>query len=301
MSERRCPNCGALVAADAQWCSLCFHTLVEPAEEPESPLAPAAAAGGPPPPPPPAGDVDPSSRPAAGSVPPPPPVMTNGPGSTATTDAGGPVTPGTWTCPNCGEVNPLDEDHCLVCGTAFLSLFQHADRPDVSRHDAIARSLLYPGLGHALLGRSADGLARGVLFTWALGTVLLLLLSLGDRAAGLVLGMTGVYLIVALGIYVLSALEAGQLADGGRLFVSSRGLAWFSAGLVIITLLLAFLLITASSGKPADDTGPQDTQPVIEAPVTLPLNPPTASPSGIPEQSPSGLPSVTPSQPVPGV
>ena len=301
MSERRCPNCGALVAADAQWCSLCFHTLVEPAEEPESPLAPTVATGPVPPPPPPAGDVDPSSRPAAGSVPPPPPVMADGQEPTAATDAGGPVSPGTWTCPNCGEVNPLDEDHCLVCGTAFLSLFQHADRPDVSRHDAIARSLLYPGLGHALLGRSADGLARGVLFTWALGTVLLLLLSLGDRAAGSVLGMTRSSLIVALGIYVLSALEAGQLADGGRLFVSSRGLAWFSAGLVIITLLLAFLLITGSSGKPADDTGPAGLPASDRGPGHASPEPTDGFTLGIPEQSPSGLPSVTPSQPVPGV
>lgn len=160
------------------------------------------------------------------------------------------------------------------------------------------RSLLYPGLGHALVGRAGDGVARGVLFAWALGTVALLLLSRGDRPLGPLLGMTAVYLLVAIGIYVLTAFEAGQLAEGGDVIISSRGLAWFSAALVIITLVLAFVLISGSS-NPADDTEPLPGASADQSPATLPLEDPTAQATGIPTSPATGAPSVVPRRPAP--
>lgn len=288
--ERRCPNCGGLVAADAEWCSLCFHSLVERPEEPEpSPTTPAG--GGPPPPPPPDG-VE-AAGPLTGSVPPPPPVPDEGTASPESADPEEHQASPTWICPNCGEVNPLEENNCRVCGTTYFSLFQEAIRPQVSRRDAITRSLLYPGLGHALVGRAGDGVARGVLFTWALGTAILVLVSRGDRPLGPLLGITALYLLVAAGIYMLTALEAGQLAEGGDLIVSSRGLAWFSAGLVIVTLILAFLLISNSS-EPADDSGPQPDAPVVQESATVPLEDPTGQPVDTPTTPVSEAPSVAP-------
>src|SRR5262249_17984360 len=40
--ERRCPNCGALVSEDAEWCGQCFTNLREPSPAPPVP-APAVA------------------------------------------------------------------------------------------------------------------------------------------------------------------------------------------------------------------------------------------------------------------
>ena len=283
--ERRCPNCGALVAPDADWCSQCFHPLTsaETGREPGPPVPDAGETPIPPPPipsPHPAGSgADAAADPRAGAtaaVPPPPP-------------GAGP----TWTCPGCGEINPLTDDVCPVCGTAFLSLFRdERSRPEVAPRDAIVRSLLFPGLGHALLGRSGEGVARGALFVWTAGIVVLLLLGRGDRPLGPLLGIVVLFALFALVVYVGTAIEAGRIAEGGSPFLSPRGLAWVAAGLVIVTLGLAFVLISGSSGARPDVESPAGD------PVVATLPPTVVIPSPSVTVSPPITPTVSPTAPV---
>ncbi|MEX0754098.1 MAG: Ran-binding zinc finger domain-containing protein [Actinomycetota bacterium] len=276
MSERRCPNCGALVAADAEWCSQCFHSFAARAAAPEVPPPPPGAAD--------AGGTPATGDQAAAAAPPPPVPVAPGGTTVPVTGTSGQEQP-TWTCPSCGEVNLLEDNACSVCGTPFFALFQQADeRPDVVPRDAILRSLLFPGLGHSMLGRTGDGVARGVLFAWTLGTALLVLLSRGDRSLGPLLGIVALFVVFALVVYVGTAVEAARIAEGGAPFLSPRGLAWASAGLVIVTLGLAFVLITGSSDAREEVPAVVPGEPA-QPPPTIVL--PTPSPTTTLEPTPT--------------
>ncbi len=215
--ERRCPDCRALVAADAEWCGQCFASLRprgEPAPRPAS-----------------LGRVAATVR--AGEA-------TGGP-----TTAGGPAT-ATWTCPTCEHANAIDLDICEVCGTAFAALFRQDDRgPAVDPRTALTRSLVFPGLGHRALGRGADGVARAMLFVWTFGTALLLVGS--GVSSGPVFGLFALYALLAALVYVLTAFEAYRLAQGGATIVSSRVLLWGAVSLVLVSVLMATFIIFAAA------------------------------------------------------
>ncbi|MGZ8619814.1 MAG: hypothetical protein ACXWYE_07920, partial [Actinomycetota bacterium] len=169
--ERRCPNCGALVAVDAQWCGQCFESLIEPEPEPEPGPSPGA---------------DPSPTPAGS------PPATAAP---------------TWPCPACGNANAIELDACAVCGTSFAALMrQGEERPKIEPKTALAWSLIFPGLGHRNVGRGMDGLARGVLF--AMLFVMALLTGLSAGGSGVLFGLFALFLGLAVVVYAGTAWEA---------------------------------------------------------------------------------------------
>jgi ribosomal protein L40E len=205
VSETRCPNCSALVSADAEWCGQCFTSLKkQPDPEPES-------------------------------APPVPP--------TATTEAKEAL----WPCPVCRERNPIELDACRVCGTPFAQLFrQEAERPEISPRDALLWSLIFPGVGHAKTGRTADGIARGTLFVLTFG--LTLVIALGGVSNAALLGVIALLLLSAIAIYVGSALEAYRIADGGTAFLSPRALLWATVAVIMLAVaLLAASVVTVSA------------------------------------------------------
>lgn len=218
-AERRCPTCGALVTPDAAWCGQCFTSLVKaeappaerepPAAEPESPAA--ASAG--------EGSLDAPRAPH-------------------------------WTCPSCGEHNDLDVDPCPSCGTPFARLFEEARAtPDVARGRAIAWSLAFPGLGHRLVGRSGEGVARGAVFTLALGAMIFLVISRAGNSLGPILAFLAVYALFGSAVYAFTAVEAAHLADGGDPLVSPRVFAWVAAGVVLVSLAVSiFIAVGATRG-----------------------------------------------------
>jgi hypothetical protein len=216
-AERRCPDCGALAGPDAEWCGQCLRSLVEPEPEPqpvpaEDPFA--------------AHEADPSAEsepPAAGSRRAP-----------------------TWPCPACGNENALELDACAVCGTTFASLMRQDDvPPQIDPKDAMSASLLFPGLGHRRVGRALDGLARGVLFVVLAAMAATMFVS-GVGSSG-ALGVFALFLGGALIVYLGSAYEAYQLADGGRPLVSSRALLWATVVVILgSVLVLAASLVTAA-------------------------------------------------------
>jgi predicted RNA-binding Zn-ribbon protein involved in translation (DUF1610 family) len=202
-SERRCPDCGALAGPDADWCGQCFRALREP-----QPQAEAVAIAGAPARPPREVDDGPAGRRAP-----------------------------TWPCPACGNENALELDACAVCGTTFAALMRVDDAPPtVDPKDAMAASLIFPGLGHRKAGRGLDGLARGVLFAVLAAMAATMFVS-GVDSAG-TFGVFALFLGGALIVYLGSAWEAYHIAGGGRPLVSSRALLWATVGVILASVML---------------------------------------------------------------
>ena len=116
MTTARCPACGASVALDAPWCTLCYADLraPAPASEPAPVPEPVAVAAGP--------AVD-----ALGVIPPAPlpagTVLTPDPHLDAPITKAADIRlaePG-WPCRNCGTVVAMAEDNCPQCHTPFLA------------------------------------------------------------------------------------------------------------------------------------------------------------------------------------
>jgi hypothetical protein len=211
VDEARCPNCGALVGADAEWCGQCFSSLRVPQPEPAARPGPAVA---------PAGGATPSPAGAKAAA--------------------------TWPCPTCGEDNPIELDTCAVCGTSFAQLLrQEEERPVVAPRDAFLWSLTFPGVGHAKVGRAPDGIARGTLFVLTFGLALVIVVS--GVSTGPVFAVVLLLLVAALTLYLGSAAEAYRIADGGEPFLSARALLWATVALIMIAVsLLAMSAITVN-------------------------------------------------------
>jgi ribosomal protein L40E len=176
-------------------------------------------------------------------APEPAPVPEGPPAPTATGEPG----EARWPCPVCGERNPIELDACRVCGTSFAQLFRaQEERPEVSPRDALLWSLIFPGVGHAKVGRGGDGVARGTLFVLTFGLTLVIVLAGVSNAA--LFGVVALLLLSALTIYVGSAVEAYRIADGGSTFLSARALLWATVAVVLLAVgLLAASVVTVSA------------------------------------------------------
>jgi len=208
--ERRCPDCGALAATDAEWCGQCFRSLVEPEPEPE-----------------------------------PEPALPQVSETPVPVTLGAPPAP-VWPCQTCANENALELDACAVCGTTFASLMRQDEAPPpVDPKDALSASLLFPGLGHRKAGRGLDGLARGVLFTVLAvmaGTVFT-----SGIGSGATFGVFALFLGAALLVYFGSAFEAYHIAGGGRTLVSSRTLLWATVAVILASvMMLALSVVTVA-------------------------------------------------------
>jgi hypothetical protein len=150
-----------------------------------------------------------------------------------------------WPCPVCGNRNAIALDACAVCGTPFAALMrQDEERPRVEPKDALAWSLIFPGLGHRKVGRGIDGLARGVLFGMLFSMAILTGLS-GIRS-GMLFGLFALFMGLALVVYAGSAWEAYHLAEGGEPIVSARALLWATVGVILLSVVvLALTVVTA--------------------------------------------------------
>jgi ribosomal protein L40E len=204
--EARCPSCGALVSAEAEWCGQCYARLPRAVEaEGRRPTIVETPGGG-------RLDVS-GDRPA-------------------------------WDCPVCGERNPIEATTCSTCGTPFTRLFeQPVERPEIEPQTAAVWSLVWPGLGHWKAGYRGEAIARIVLFAWTFGTLVALVVSrFGKGGLGATLPLFALFLASAAAVYVLSALDAYRLAGGGPPLVSSRVLLWASAAVVLVSVILATLV-----------------------------------------------------------
>jgi hypothetical protein len=240
MPERiRCPNCGALNAADAEWCNQCLTVFSpqEPEPEPEPEAEPARAEVAVPVAP--AGsDValasDPDTAPAA----PAQPVATKTVGAFTVSDAGI-----TWTCSVCDSVNPLDASVCGVCGALFAETVR--EKPEVVERDpnmAAMLSLFFPGAGHAYIGQWGQATARGIISLWALLVVTIAVFSKdqpGSKTIALIFGL------VAIGLWLLAAHDAYREAKHEPQQVILKGRVFLYLVLALLTLLMGLLMATS--------------------------------------------------------
>jgi hypothetical protein len=204
-----------LVSADAAWCGQCFAPLPGPGAategvpEPETVTVPGA--------------TDPGGATER---------------ATTTTKAS---TEPTWPCPVCDTLNPIELDACGVCGTSFAALMKQIEAPaSVSPDEAMRWSLIFPGLGHRKVGRSLDGLTRGILFALLGGMALLI--ALGGLHSSVLIGLFALYLAFAVAVYVGSAVEARHLAEGGGLLLPTRQILW--AGVIVVMASLGLLVVS---------------------------------------------------------
>ena len=215
MSERRCPTCGALVFADADWCGQCYASLRAPAAEPvrHAPVATATE-----------GRVAPEEEEEAEPA---------------------------WPCPVCGNRNPIELNLCAVCGTSFARLFQDAEPgPRVPPRDAAVWSLALPGLGHWKSGRPLDGIVWMAISLWTVGTVVLMLLSrTGSSGLGPTIPLLVLFVAAIVVLWVTSALDAHRIASGVRPLVTSRALLWGSVALVILSVVLLATLVVVPASR----------------------------------------------------
>lgn len=218
--ERRCPACRALVSVDAEWCGQCFASLSMPQApgRPDVGLAPAATA----------------VTPSRGE-----PKADGSPERIASAAAA-------WPCPICDHANPIHADICQVCGTTFASLMRRDEAPvRIEPKEALAYSLLLPGLGHYKMRRAADGVARGVLVLVMFAMALLVFLS-GVRT-GVLFTVFAMFMALALAGYGGTAYEAHRIARGGEPLVSARTLLWGTVLVIIVSVaLLALSVVTVT-------------------------------------------------------
>ena len=225
-SERRCPNCGALVGEGAEWCGQCFTDLRSPQSsraqaEPRIEV-PAGVTGA---------DHPNGHQPDART-----PVGGETPVATDPSDAG-------WPCAACGRRNPMEASVCLSCGTPFGRGFEEPEAsPSISPGSAVKWSLLYPGLGHLKAGRIADAVARAVVFTWPFLTGLLFLSAHPTGRLGLIGALGLVFLGAAALLYVAIAMDAGRVANGDEPMISNRALLWIAAGIVLCSVASAAVI-----------------------------------------------------------
>src|SRR4029453_10440559 len=213
MGDRRCPTCGALASADADWCGQCFSPLERAGSRAEA-ASPATSA--------PTGTAGPKAI--------------RGPSGGAIEVEGGTLA---WTCPVCAHRNPSGANGCPPCGPRLGGLPAGPEgAPGVEPQTAAVWSMLWPGLGHWKLGRRTDPVARFAMFAWAFGALLILVVSrFGKGGLGPTFPLFVLFLGASLMIYVVSAMDAYRLGAGDAPVMSSRALLWTSAGVVFLSVL----------------------------------------------------------------
>lgn len=218
MSEPRCPDCGALVSEDVEWCGQCFASLrVEPEPEPE------VAA----------------STPAPEASEPEPQLGSEATASTGTAEEAPKKAP-FWACPTCQNENELDSMLCPVCGTPFGRLFEEPDENPRVPPDKAALYGLLPGYGHLRCGRAGEAVAR---MFFALGSLAITTMFAFTSDAGAVsLVLTALFACLLLFSVAESAVDARRLASGERELISGRQLLWIFIGAFGLAVLLVVFL-----------------------------------------------------------
>lgn len=206
-----CSQCGARNPEYADWCSQCYARLdEEPVINQPVEVHAGNAEGG-------AGEAE--------EEPPPPEGDRQ------------------WTCKVCDTRNPLEESVCSACGTSIFDSFGGGTEETVrvDPREAMLRSLLFPGLGHARVGQSLLGVAIGGLTIMALVFGLALVLS-GETVYG------AVVLLVATGVWVVAALDVIRFASAAAdtVWLKPRVVTAL-VGVVTIAVILAAVGVQGES------------------------------------------------------
>ncbi len=267
----RCPGCGGLNPAAAEWCGQCLRRFVAPpppesaAPEPAGPELDGAD--------PPRAWVrelasDPDSLIArAGAQ-----LLARPPGSVGPGEAGLDDRPSTstpaptalaappaaaigtrrgafkvtehgvvWVCPRCESETSIDLQTCEVCGTPFADLARPPE-PERSPRDpgtAALYSLFLPGAGHAYLGLWGQAIARAMVSMWVVGVVIIAGIQRGVSGSILIAVAFG---IVAFGLWGAAAHDAYREARREPDQVLLKGKMFMYLVLGLLLLLVALMV-----------------------------------------------------------
>jgi len=209
---RRCPSCGGLNPASADWCGQCLRRFT------------------PPPPPPPAfGGAEPKIR------------ATDPSASVAVTKEGI-----TWRCRMCEHDNELAASVCDVCGSPFAATMRGAE-PEPEPRDANLAALLslfFPGAGHGYLGRWPDAIARAVLSVFVVAVALVG--ALADGVPGSLL-LAAVFGLAAFALWAGGAHDAYRSARNEDDLVLLRGRRYMYVTFGLMGVLMTGLVIALVS------------------------------------------------------
>ncbi|MGH2754925.1 MAG: hypothetical protein ACRDLB_10885 [Actinomycetota bacterium] len=256
----RCPSCGGLNRADAEWCGQCLRRFA-PRPEPEPEPSPEALEEAPDNPGPrqldagaapeeawvaqPGGsayasyidtatdsDSEAPDVPAVPSKPPPPEAVGTKRGAFTVTETGV-----VWTCRSCDTENPLALSTCSVCGTRFADTVNEEASTRVERDpNTVAMiSLFFPGAGHGYLGSWGQAVARGVLSIWVIFTAVMGII----QKSGLI---TVVFGFTALGLWLLAAHDSYREAQHNPTAVILKGKTFMYLVLGLLFLLMVLLM-----------------------------------------------------------
>jgi hypothetical protein len=254
LEEVRCPQCGGLNRAGAEWCGQCLERFVPP-----KPLEiPGARAGGgpPPPPPPPPGSVQPQALPSelsqteSSTVPghsEAPLQNESNPNMTAMSPQspadGKAFLVGTdgirWACKKCETVNSIETDVCSVCGMSFADLLRPPapDKPKRDPNTVALISLFWPGAGHGYIGQWGQAIARGVM------SFLMLAVTAVSFAQGGAGGMATIFGGIAFSFWAVAAHDSFQEASNApnKVILRPKYFLWFVLG--VLMLMVGSILV----------------------------------------------------------
>lgn len=236
---KRCPHCGGLNPAGAEWCGQCLERFAPPpSAEPEPQPAPEPVGL--------TGDPAPVAAGAGLSPRPAPPAPGAGVGTTHgvfTVRERGVV----WTCSRCDNENPLDSQVCEVCGTRMADVVQPPpERPQRDPGMAAMVSLFFPGAGHGYLGMWGQAIARGVLSLWVILVVFVSLLQRGEGGSTLI-GI--VFALVATALWAAAAHDAYREARNEPSMALIKGKVFLYLVLGLLVLLMVMLTASGLSAR----------------------------------------------------
>ncbi len=256
----RCPACGARNGVSADWCTQCYALLAAPGADQSATTAELAQAATPAAPP-----MQPEQA-AAGEVGTSPADAGSGGGVPAAPTAPGAAGVGSvqpdvqatnvrtrdgeveWRCAVCSGWCALTAPACTVCGAARHGFGTETGpappRQDLPLPAVIGVSLVLPGSGHLLIGRTGTGVARLLLaLLWLLGGFAML----RGAGGGAALGPALVLFTGAVVVWIGTALDVRTVLTGrGSEVLTSRVLLWLVVGVTVA--LVATLLLAATVG-----------------------------------------------------
>ncbi|MGH2749057.1 MAG: DUF7577 domain-containing protein [Actinomycetota bacterium] len=236
----RCPSCGAVNRAGADWCGQCLKRFTAPP---------------PPPPPPPVQTVpEPSaqqerapetSAPEAPAAQPAPET----PGAEQVTRRGAFTVVGrkvTWTCARCETVNDISQTLCPVCG-ATLADTVRPDEPRIKERDpgtVAMYSLFFPGAGHAYLGLWGQAIARAVLSLWVVTVALYTAIQGGSSRV-----IAVIFALAAFALWAVAAHDAYREATSDSRSVILKPRMFLYVTLALLGLLFVLIVLAALAAQ----------------------------------------------------
>ena len=213
----RCPSCGGLNPAGAQWCGQCLVSFQEPARATEPEMADDSVSG----------FFDPLTAPQD-SLPFDRKVEPRG----AFVVAGNDIL---WTCSACRNENPLRAMSCEACGSSFADTVAQVDSPKGARDPRTAAlySLLFPGAGYFYLGLVGQGIGRAVMSIWVTLVAAVALLSGGGGPSLFLWTSFG---LAAVSLWLATAHDSYMEASGrsGLIFLTGRRSLYVTLALVAV-------------------------------------------------------------------